>query len=216
MNSTNKVFVFLVLLGLTACAADDPNRRAKTGAAVGAVAGAVIGKQISGGPKGAITGAIIGGIAGGATGNYMDQQQRDFEAALAEEQRQNDLEIQRMQDESLKIDVSSEVSFDFGSANLKPAFLATLDKVADVLNRYPKTNVTVVGHTDSTGSEAYNQVLSERRARNVSDYLVSRGVSSGRMFSIGQGESQPRESNDTEAGRQLNRRVEILVKPISE
>ncbi len=206
----------VVLLGLTGCATDDPNRRAKTGAAVGAITGAVLGSQVSGGPKGAVAGAIVGGIAGGSVGNYMDQQQRDFEAALAEEQRQNDLEIQRMQDETLKIDVSNEVSFDFDSANLKPAFTTTLDKVARVLQRYPKTTVTIVGHTDSTGSEAYNQQLSERRARNVADYLIGRGVLAERMFSLGQGESQPRATNATEAGRQLNRRVEILVQPIVE
>lgn len=216
MSFIKKSVVGVVMLGLTACAADDPNRRAKTGAAVGAIAGAVIGKQVSGGPKGAVTGAIIGGIAGGATGNYMDKQQQEFEAALAQEQSQHALEIQRMADESLKIDVSNEISFDFNSANVKNAFMPTLDKVANVLNRYPQTNVTVVGHTDSTGSEAYNQQLSERRARNVADYMVGRGVDSGRMFSIGQGESQPRASNDTEAGRQLNRRVEILVKPITQ
>lgn len=216
MSLIKKSVVVIVMLGLTACAADDPNRRAKTGAAVGAIAGAVIGKQVSGGPKGAVTGAIVGGIAGGATGNYMDKQQQEFEAALAQEQSQHNLEIQRMADESLKIDVSNEISFDFNSANVKPAFMPTLDKVANVLNRYPKTNVTVVGHTDSTGSDSYNQQLSERRARNVADYMVGRGVNSGRMFSIGQGETQPRASNDTEAGRQLNRRVEILVKPVTE
>jgi len=206
--------IAIVALTLAACAADDPNRRAKTGAAVGAIAGAVIGKQVSGGPKGALAGAVIGGIAGGATGNYMDEQQRAFEAELAEEQRRNDLEIQRLQDESLKIDVSSEVSFDFGSASLKPAFLTTLDKVASILARYPKTTVTVIGHTDSVGSEAYNQELSERRARSVVSYLGDHGVAPARLSAVGRGETQPRASNDTEAGRQLNRRVEILVQPV--
>lgn len=214
MNAIRNAILATALVALAGCAAEDPNRRAKTGAAVGAIAGAVIGKQVSGGPKGAVTGAVIGGIAGGSVGNYMDKQQREFEAALAEEQRRNDLEIQRMQDESLKIDVSSEVSFDFDSASLKPAFIPTLDKVANILARYPNTNVTVVGHTDSTGPDSYNQGLSERRARSVSNYLAGHGVSGTRLYAIGQGESQPRASNDTEAGRQLNRRVEILVQPV--
>jgi outer membrane protein OmpA-like peptidoglycan-associated protein len=216
MNLTRNAVIVAVILALTACAADDPNRRAKTGAVVGAVTGAIIGRQVSGDSKGAVAGAIVGGIAGGAVGNYMDRQQQEFEAALAEEQRRHDLEIQRMQDESLKIDVSSEVSFDFDSAALKPAFLPTLDKVSNVLGRYPKTTVTVIGHTDSTGAESYNQRLSERRAESVVAYLSNHGVHSARLQAIGMGESQPRATNATEAGRQLNRRVEILVKPIVE
>jgi outer membrane protein OmpA-like peptidoglycan-associated protein len=216
MHQIRNSFAAILALTLAACAADDPNRRAKTGAAVGAIAGAVIGSQVSGGPKGAVAGAVIGGIAGGATGNYMDEQQRAFEAELAEEQYRNDLEIQRLQDESLKIDVSSEISFDFGSASLKPAFLQTLDKVAGVLARYPKTTVTVIGHTDNVGSEAYNQELSQRRASSVVDYLGDHGVARERLDAVGRGETQPRATNDTAAGRQLNRRVEILVRPVVE
>ena len=97
--------------------------------------------------------AILAGCAGGMVGNYMDNQQREMEAALAEEQRRNAIEIERLKDETLKIDISSEVSFDFGSAALKPTFRPTLDKVAGILQRYPKTVVHVVGHTDSVGSE---------------------------------------------------------------
>lgn len=203
-------------LSLAACAADDPNQRAKTGAAIGAVTGAIIGKQVSGGKKGAITGAVIGAIAGGGVGTYMDKQQREFEEALEEEQRRNDLEIQRLKDDSLKIDVSNEVSFDFDSARLKPAFLPTLDKVANVLSRYDRSVVHVIGHTDSTGSESYNQQLSERRAHSVVDYLAAHGVDPHRLRTEGRGETEPRDTNATEAGRQLNRRVEILIKPVVE
>jgi outer membrane protein OmpA-like peptidoglycan-associated protein len=215
MHLIRNTIMAALVMTLAACAADDPNRRAKTGAVVGALAGAVIGKQISGGKKGALAGAVVGGLAGAATGNYMDEQQRAFEAELAEEQRRNDLEIRRLQDESLKIDVSSEVSFDFNSANLKPAFLPTLNKVADILVRYPKTTVTVIGHTDNIGSDAYNQLLSERRARSVMNYLIDHGVAAYRLNAVGRGETQPRATNATEAGRQLNRRVEILVRPIT-
>ncbi len=214
MQKIRNIVVAVVVVALGACAADDPNRRAKTGAAVGAIAGAIIGHQISGGKKGAIAGAAVGAIAGGAVGNYMDEQQRAFEAALAEERRRNELEIRRLRDDSLKIDVSSEVSFDFDSATLKPAFLPTLDKVADILARYPKTTVTIVGHTDNIGSEAYNQQLSERRARSVMNYLIDRGIAPQRLSAVGRGETQPRATNATEAGRQLNRRVEILIRPV--
>ncbi len=216
MKRMSRWIVLLVAVSLAGCATDDPNRRAKTGAAVGAVAGAIIGKQISGGKKGAIAGAVAGAVAGGALGNYMDQQQREFEAALAEEQRRNELEIHRLQDESLKIEVSNEVSFDFDSAALKPAFLPTLDKVAAILQRYPRTTVTIVGHTDNIGPEAYNQQLSERRARSVANYLADRGVDPARLSIVGRGETQPRASNATAAGRQLNRRVEILIRPIDD
>ncbi len=215
MQQIRNTFIAVLVLTLAACATDDPNRRAKTGAAVGAIAGAVIGRAVSGDSKGAVAGAVLGGIAGGATGNYMDRQPQEFEAQLADEQRRNDLEIQRLQDESLKIDVSSEVSFDFNSASLKPAFLPTLNKVADILVRYPKTRVTVIGHTDNVGSDAYNQVLSERRAQSVVNYLSDHGVARARLEAVGRGETQPRATNATAAGRQLNRRVEILIRPIT-
>ena len=211
-----RVMVVAVAVALAGCAADDPNRRAKTGAAVGTVVGAVLGHQLDD-ESGRFVGAAVGAIAGGAVGHYMDNQQKEFEAALAEEQRRNQIEIERLQDETLKIDIASEVSFDFGSAAIKPAFRPTLDKVADVLNRYERSVVHVVGHTDSVGSDAYNQRLSEQRAQAVVDYLAgTAGVARERLRAEGRGESEPRESNATEAGRQLNRRVELFVKPIVE
>ncbi len=202
-------------LGLGGCAADDPHQRAKIGAVTGAIAGAVIGNQVSPG-RGNWAGAAIGALAGAAVGNYMDQQQREFEEALRREQQAKELEIQRLRDDTLKLTLNSEVSFDFDSAAIKPAFRPSLDKLADVLKRYRKTIVYVVGHTDSTGPADYNQRLSERRARAVADYLVSRGVSAARLRTEGRGESDPRASNATEAGRQLNRRVELFIRPIVE
>lgn len=210
-----KLLILAVAAALAGCAADDPNRRAKTGAAIGAVAGAILGHQLDD-DRGRFWGAAAGALAGASVGNYMDKQQREFEAALAEEQRRNDLEIQRLQDESLKIDVSSEVSFDFGKADLKPAFLPTLDKVADLLLKYDRTVVHVIGHTDSIGSDAYNQRLSEQRAESVGNYFTSRGVPWQRLVTEGRGEREPRATNETEAGRQLNRRVELLIKPVVE
>jgi outer membrane protein OmpA-like peptidoglycan-associated protein len=210
-----KLLIIAISAVLAGCAADDPHQRAKTGAAIGAVAGAVLGHQIHS-DRGRYWGAAAGALAGAGVGNYMDNQQRDFEAALAEEQRRNDLEIQRLADESLKIDVSSEVSFDFGKADLKPAFIPTLDKVADLLHRYDRTVVHVIGHTDNVGSAEYNQRLSEQRAQSVVDYLTRKGIPWQRLVTEGRGFSEPRASNATEAGRQLNRRVELLIKPVVE
>jgi outer membrane protein OmpA-like peptidoglycan-associated protein len=182
---------------------------------VGAVAGAVVGHQLDGN-AGRFVGAAVGALAGGAVGNYMDRQQRDFEDELAREREANQLEIERLKDDTLKLTVDSEVSFDFDRAEIKPAFRPSLDKLAGVLRKYDRTVVHVVGHTDSTGPDDYNKRLSERRARNVGDYLIGQGVPSSRLITEGRGETEPRDSNATESGRQLNRRVEIFVKPIVE
>lgn len=209
------LIAFSVAVTLAGCAASDPHRRAKTGAAIGAVAGAVLGHQIDD-EEGKFLGAAVGAMTGAVVGDYMDKQERAFEETLAEEQRQNEIEIERMKDETLKLSLSNEISFDFGSADIKPAFEPTLAKLTDVLKNYNRTTVQVVGHTDSVGSETYNQQLSERRAQAVADYLASHGVPSARLSSEGRGEREPRDTNDTEAGRSLNRRVEIYVKPILE
>ena len=208
------LFITSTVLGLAGCATDDPHRRAKTGAALGAVAGAVLGHQIDG-KKGRFVGAAAGALAGAAVGDYMDDQQKEFEEQLAAEREAKQLEIERMENDLLKLSLSSEVSFDFDSAKLKPSFEPSLKKLTKVLKKYDKTLITVVGHTDSVGSEAYNQKLSERRAAAVKTYLIDHGIEPARITAIGRGESEPRDTNETEAGRQLNRRVEILVKPIT-
>lgn len=208
--------ITLVSTVLVACATDDPNQKAKTGAAIGAAAGAIVGYAVDDGAGGVLAGAAVGALAGAGVGHYMDKQTQEMEAALAEEQARHELEVKKLQDDSLKIDISSEVSFDFDSAALKPAFVPTLNKVAEILQRYPKTIIHVVGHTDSVGSESYNMQLSQRRAQSVVDYFVGHGVPSERLIAVGRGESEPRATNDTDEGRQLNRRVEIYVKPIVE
>ena len=210
------VLASLIAATLSGCAANDPNQKTKTGAAVGAAAGALLGYAVDDGTGGVLAGAAVGALAGGGVGYYMDKQQKEMEAALADEQARNELQMRQLENETLKIDISSEVSFDFDSASLKSAFTPTLNKVADILQRYPNTIIHVVGHTDSVGSESYNMKLSERRAQSVVDYLSAEGVSSDRLFAIGKGESEPRATNDTEAGRQLNRRVELFVKPVIE
>ena len=217
MKKNNLVVITTLALTLSACATvDDPNRRAKTGATTGAVVGAVLGQVVGDDTEGTLIGAAVGALAGGAVGHYMDNQQADFEDELAREQQQHDIEIERLRDDTLKLSVNSEVSFDFGKDSLKSAFYPTLDKLAEVLRKYDRTVVHVIGHTDNIGSESYNQALSERRAESVGSYLTRHGVPYKKLRTEGRGESEPRDTNDTEAGRQLNRRVEIFVKPIIE
>lgn len=200
---------------LLACATDDPNRRAKTGAAIGAVTGAILGHQIDH-DSGRFIGAAVGAIAGGAAGHYMDEQEKEFNRELEAEKRRNEIEIERLKDDTLKLNLDSEVSFDYDSAKIKPAFKTTLTKLAEIMNKYDRTIVFVVGHTDNTGSESYNQMLSERRAGSVVTFLVTEGVNPDRLYAEGRGESAPRAPNDTASGRQLNRRVEIFIKPVVE
>ena len=215
MSKRKQVSVLLAVALVVGCAADDPHRRTKTGAAVGAVAGAVLGHQLDD-DSGKYYGAAVGALAGGAVGYYMDDQEQDFNQALADERDQHAIEIERMRDDTLKLSLDSEVSFDFDQAYIKPAFTPSLNKLSEVLNKYNRTIVHVVGHTDNVGSEAYNMDLSRRRAEAVVEYLENHGVPSNRLRTEGRGEAGPRATNETEAGRQLNRRVEIYVKPLVE
>jgi len=209
-------------MALVACATspNDRNAQAKekaaVGATLGAIAGAIIGYQ-GDHSGGALKGALIGGAAGGAigagVGHYMDKQQAEFDRQLSDERAANQVEIKRLKNQSLKITMNSEVSFAFDSAVIKPAFRSTLDKVSDILKRYSRSRINIVGYTDSVGSAVYNQGLSRRRAESVASYIEGRGVQLSRVSTEGRGESDPRASNATAAGRQLNRRVELLIIP---
>ena len=205
------IALLTTVAALTACATDDPNQRAKVGAAVGAVAGAVIGNQAKS-DRGKYVGAIAGAAAGAAIGNYMDKQQHELEEQLAAEQQAHQIELERVREDTIKLNLSSEVSFDYDSASLKPSFYPSLDKIATVIRDHQQTAVEIVGHTDSRGSEAYNQRLSEKRAEAVANYMIQQGVSPARITTSGRGELEPRGTNSTEAGRQLNRRVEIFLR----
>jgi len=188
------------------------------GAAIGAIAGAIIGHQgdrTGGALKGALLGAAAGGLIGVGVGDYMDKQEAEFNQALASEKRNNQIEIERLQNENLKITMNSEVSFGYDSAVINPAFVRTLDKVSDILNKYPKSSIHIIGHTDSVGSSDYNYKLSEDRANSVAMHLEQMGVAYSRISSEGAGEASPRATNETEAGRQLNRRVEMIIQPSS-
>jgi outer membrane protein OmpA-like peptidoglycan-associated protein len=207
-------------LGLIGCATNTTHEQTKKGAgfgaALGAATGAIIGYQSDKG-SGALRGALIGGAAGGAlgagAGAYMDKQQTEFERELADEQDRHQIEIERQQNEVLRLTMSSEVSFDFDSARVKPSFHSSLDKIAEIMNRYPQTDIVVVGHTDSVGAAQYNLDLSLRRANAVADYLMTRGVARERLGTEGRGALEPVATNDTAAGRAQNRRVEIYVVP---
>ena len=216
MRITNRI----VSLGLVAfiaagCATDDPNRRAKSGAAIGAIAGAVVGHQAHS-KNGRYVGAAVGALTGAAVGNYMDKQQRKMEQSLAAERRNNEISLTRIDEETLKVELSSEASFDVNSSAIKSSFQNSLRKVANVIAEYDQTAVHVIGHTDSTGSNSYNQQLSERRATSVGRYLGGQSVDTRRLRTAGRGENQPIADNSTPAGRSENRRVEIYLKPFVE
>ncbi|MDP9140428.1 MAG: glycine zipper domain-containing protein, partial [Pseudomonadota bacterium] len=155
---TYKVALIAVLtFSLAACATDDPNKRAKTGAAIGALAGAVLGNQVSGARGAPIVGAVVGAIAGGAVGNYMDKQKAELNRQLAAEAARDELAISELPDGSLKIGIASDVSFDIDSAQIRPDALNTYAKIANILKTYDKTVVHIVGHTDTSGSTQHNQ-----------------------------------------------------------
>jgi len=183
------------------------------GTGIGAAVGAGLGQAIGGDTEstliGAGVGAVVGGVAGGSIGRYMDNQ----EAALRQQFAASDAaSIQRNAD-VLAVTFKGDVLFDVNSSVLKPGSYSEIDRVANVLVQYPQTNIQIAGHTDSTGSETYNQELSERRAMSVQNALGNKGVSPNRMRSIGFGEGQPIADNSTEAGRQLNRRVTVTIAP---
>ena len=158
-----------------------------------------------------IVGAGIGAVAGAGVGYYMDEQEKKLRQQTAG----TGINVIRDGD-NLVLDMPSEVTFGVDSANIDAGFRSTLDQVASTLTQYEKTYVDVMGHTDSTGSDAYNQSLSERRASAVANYLSTRGVQSARLATRGYGESQPKASNLDAAGRSANRRVEIRLVPVTQ
>ncbi|MBE0598184.1 MAG: OmpA family protein [Desulfuromonadales bacterium] len=179
------------------------------GAAAGAGLGQAIGRDTESTLIGAGIGAAIGGLAGGAIGRYMDNQEATMRQQLGSVEGAS---IQRQAD-MLAVTFRSDVLFDTNSSTLKAGSYDEIARVATVLKQYPETTIRIAGHTDSTGAESYNQQLSERRADSVKNALASQGVQQGRMNAVGFGESQPIADNNTEAGRQLNRRVIITITP---
>lgn len=188
--------------------------RTAAGAAGGALAGYLLGDLIGGrnDRTAKIIGAGIGAVAGGAVGQYMDRQQRELERATEG----TGVDVVREGD-NLLLRMPSGITFDTDSATVKPQFQATLDEVAATLREYNQTYIDVLGHTDSTGSDSYNQALSERRANSVANYLGRQGVEQARMATYGYGETQLiYNPDDTPEKREANRRVEIRVVPVTQ
>ncbi len=195
------LFTFLLLGCKTA---NRTQKGAVIGAAGGGAIGAVIGKAAGNTAMGAIVGATVGGVTGAVIGRKMDKQAEEMEKVLG------DAEVRR-EGEGIVIKFKEQVLFAFNSSDLGGSAQTNLNKLVDVLNRYPDTNIAVIGHTDSKGTDAYNQSLSERRANAVINYLRSRNVASSRLSAKGMGESDPIASNDTDDGRAQNRRVEFVI-----
>jgi len=196
--------------------AQPPNKTqqgAVYGAAAGAAAGAIVGQAVGHDTKatleGAAIGAAVGGLAGAGIGYYMDQQEQALRQAMATSEAAS---IAR-QGETIAVTFKSDLLFDFNSAVLKPGAYSEIDRMARILVQYPNTRIRIEGHTDNIGSESYNLKLSQQRAEAVKNILISKGVSPSRITVIGYGESRPRAGNDTPAGRQLNRRVEVYIEP---
>ena len=210
-------FAALSLLSVSACVTDPNSGEKKVSrTAMGGVGGAVLGGLLGGvigGKTGRIVGAGIGGVAGGVVGYKMDQQIKE----LKEQTAGSGVDVTEVDGgNAILVNLPDGVTFDVGSATLQPAFRATLDQVATSLQQYPNSLIDVYGHTDSTGSDAFNQTLSENRARTVANYLVSQGVGAARVRSQGFGETMPVASNDSVDGRAKNRRVEIKIVPVTQ
>lgn len=210
--------LFAAMLPLSACVTDPTTgKRTISKAAIGGIGGALGGYLLGdliGGKRDRtekIVGAGIGALAGAGAGYYMDEQEKKLRLQTAG----TGVNVTREGD-NLVLDMPSEVTFGVDSANIDAGFRNTLDQVASTLTQYEKTYVDVMGHTDSTGSDTYNQTLSERRASAVADYLSIRGVQSARLATRGYGESQPKASNLDPAGRSANRRVEIHLVPVTQ
>jgi outer membrane protein OmpA-like peptidoglycan-associated protein len=197
---------------------DRPMGHRETGTLIGAAGGAVIGAIAydRNRTKGALIGAVGGALAGGAVGRYMDDQKRDLEKNLSQEIQSGQARVEKLPNDVVRVTMTNQTAFDTDSSDIKPGFHTTMDKLADVVVRYNKTTLTVVGHTDNVGSNPYNQKLSERRALSVARYLESKQVNSLRLATSGKGETQPVANNASETGRQANRRVEIYVEPVTQ
>jgi len=207
---------------LTACTTTDPytgqpvRNNTGTGAIAGALGGAALGyltntNKSSEGRRNALIGAGVGALAGAAAGSYMDRQQAELRRQLAG----TGVDVTR-QGDNIILNMPSDVTFAVDQSDIQSRFYPVLDDVARTLNAYPQTLVDVIGHADSTGADDYNQRLSERRASSVAGYLVNRGVLPDRLYVAGRGESQPIASNATEQGRAQNRRVEIILRPLTQ
>ena len=216
-SSAKAALVATVVLSMAACTTVNPytqesqTSKAAKGAGIGAAAGAVVGLLTKGDKlQNALIGAGVGALAGGGVGYYMDVQ----EAKLRQKLQGTGVSVTRNGD-NITLNLPSSITFALNSADLNSQFYSALEGVSMVLKEYDKTVIEVAGHTDSSGSDQYNQTLSERRAQSVAGYLGTHGVTQQRLITIGAGEAHPVASNDTEAGRAANRRVELTIVPVT-
>lgn len=197
--------VTLALVQLTDCASWNRKQKgAVVGAAAGAGVGAVIGKQTGSTARGAIIGAVVGGTVGAVIGHQMDQQAKEIQQNIP------GAVVTRV-GEGIAVTFASGLLYDFDSDAIKPTAAQNLSSLATSLDKYPNTDILIVGHTDATGPDSYNMGLSQRRASSALSYLVGQGVTSNRLRATGRGESEPIASNDSEYGQSQNRRVEIAI-----
>lgn len=196
----------LALVGASSCSTfqNKEETGVVTGAVVGAAAGGAVGRANGSTAKGAIIGAIVGGTAGGIIGHQMDQQAKKLQQNIP------GAVVERV-GEGIQVTFQSGLLFDFDSDNVKATAAQNLRNLASSLDEYPNTDLLIVGHTDSVGTDTYNQDLSQRRAQSTAQYLASIGVAASRLKTAGRGETEPVASNDTDAGRQANRRVEVAI-----
>lgn len=222
-NTTKNLFritaLTVALVLLAGCQTTNPytgerqTSKATTGAALGAVGGAVLGAITSSRKnrqKGLLIGAGLGAVTGAVAGNYMDDQEKELRKTMAA----SGVTVTR-QDDSIILNMPGNITFDFASNQLNSQFYPVLDGVVEVLKKYDSTVISVVGHTDSVGSDQVNQDLSVKRAESVANHLINRGVLAGRILIWGYGKSRPIATNSTEEGRAANRRVELTIEPIT-
>lgn len=211
------VLVVLSMFLLAGCAAPQTKTQqgglygAAGGAVAGAVIGQVIGRDTQGTLIGTAIGAAVGGVGGAAVGRMMDNQERDMRDVLAD----SDAAAVSREGDLLAVTFKGDVTFDTDSSVVRPGLYSEINRVADVLKQYPETVIRAEGHTDSVGAEEYNMDLSFRRANAVYGLLTQRGIADNRVEVVGYGESTPVATNNTEAGRQMNRRVELKIAPRS-
>ncbi|MDP2247734.1 MAG: OmpA family protein [Nitrosomonadales bacterium] len=210
MKNQSKILAIALALALGGCAMTETQKGTATGAGVGAVVGAVVGGVADKG-KGAAIGAGVGAVGGAIAGNVWSRKMQAQKAEMEQATAGTGVGVSQTSDNRLKLDIPSDVSFDTGRADIKPNFRPILDKLATGLVDNPTTVITIIGHTDSSGSDAINNPLSVNRAASARDYLTARGVASNRISIEGRGSREPVASNDTTSGRAQNRRVEIYV-----
>lgn len=207
MKYVRKIFIAMAAISLLASGCKNMNKSQKgaaIGVAGGAAVGGVIGKATGNTALGAILGATVGGVTGAVIGRQMDKQAEEIKKEVP------GAKVERV-GEGIVVEFNNKILFGFDSDDLGADAKSNLNELVTILNKYPETNIEIQGHTDNTGTDTYNQGLSERRAGAVASYLKSNNIRTGRISTKGFGESAPKYTNDTEDGRSMNRRVEFLI-----